>query len=519
MKQYNNKSQKTGSVVAIVLTVVTIVGIIALALMQHSIRSSRTAAWTRDHLQLRLLAESAADELFWRVQSGINNPDDKLFKLFRELPRPEMPADLRDPKERRERFRLGGGRRGNRRSEGYERQKGDKDNSIVIGNLKPLLMLEDLKQLEKKMGTPLKLDSTVTLERIGPTSLDPLESRGLVRFDVTVKAGRHMLATGERVRIARAFRISRATLPSLFGQTSLFVRNPPRSILSKIPKGTAAFSLARQGVRTLADLVDQSNPDCLQPVPDSVRKDMMRSAVSLFPRSLFNRAQYVTRTIRKMNNYIEMRRHRDLPINGVHVLASPKILRIDYDNWKGKTILATMAPVVVTGNITMADPKKDSLTIISGGPIFVRGDRIEASLVSIGPGRRRGKRGGRGRGAGRAGRPNGPAEGLFSPPGGGFGGGGSGGKGGRRKGFSFKGVFFTKQSEVLGSVISQNFPRGRKMPKEELSQVKLSSLEDRQVGTTLTPVPEKEQSVHYVGAFSPQPVHIEHLTDSEKESR
>ena len=71
---------RRASVLAIVMLACVIVGLLAFVVMNRSIQSGRVAAWSRDHLSLRLLAESAVEELDWRLQAKLNDPSSDLFR-------------------------------------------------------------------------------------------------------------------------------------------------------------------------------------------------------------------------------------------------------------------------------------------------------------------------------------------------------------------------------------------------------------------------------------------------------
>src|SRR5262245_21019132 len=72
-----------GSVLAAVLVLASVAAIVGLGLFRHARRSARTAAWAADHVGLRLLADSALEELFARLSEAANTEGTPAYASLR----------------------------------------------------------------------------------------------------------------------------------------------------------------------------------------------------------------------------------------------------------------------------------------------------------------------------------------------------------------------------------------------------------------------------------------------------
>jgi len=423
---------RRGSVLSVVLTVAAIVGLLGLSLVDRSIRSSRTAGWTRDHLVLRSIAESAAEELARELQQKINDPEHSTFRTFRAL--------------------------STRKFSGC----------VTVTDLKPREVSADIKGLEKSTGMPIRLTHSVKIRELKRVSADPYEWCGVVQFDVTASSSRPILAVSERVKVDRGLRVARVTLPAMMDQCSLLIQSAPGGVIPQVKEKSAAYSLARQGSRTLREILTSSHPERLRPIATGLLKELAKSSQTLSPREVFDRAQFVTMDAHELRKFLDHHQRRGKRMSGVVGCRSRDPVKLGFPSFSGNLLIASSAPVIVD-NIKLADPDKDSLTIVSEGKIMVCGTSVEASLVSLGH-----------------------EEG---------------------------GVFFTRPAEVIGTIVSHELPQGYGLSESELEGVRLSAHKDRHAGDELKPVSDGSQPTHYAAFFSPYPLATVHLSHPKEDGQ
>src|SRR5947208_2468621 len=79
------KKHARGSVLACALLFLALLALTGAALIDRAVHGSETAAWSRDHLILRTLAESAADELSCTFQIAANSPEHPQYQSLRKI--------------------------------------------------------------------------------------------------------------------------------------------------------------------------------------------------------------------------------------------------------------------------------------------------------------------------------------------------------------------------------------------------------------------------------------------------
>ncbi|MBI4859745.1 MAG: hypothetical protein HY815_05715 [Candidatus Riflebacteria bacterium] len=347
----NLRGPRTGSVLAAVLVSTLVVGVMGLALVQRTVRSSRTAGWSRDHLVLRMVAESAAEELYLGVQTAANVPSDPIFRDVRVRPA-GSPAFAGTPLK-----------------------------GLGLSNL-----TNDLQGLEKTLGGSIKLKHTVLLcdqKPLAPGAGDPgdaLEQTGTLVIEVTAQLTRNRTTTVERLRVQREFKTSRVTPPRPFDQVGLFIGKTSSKDLARF-KGRSAYAVSSETPQTLQELLTHKAPEGFAMLPGKSRSVVKRALGSMTPGSLIRRAHFVVADHEALLALIAHQLDSGSALNGIVHVTSPDPIRLEFPSFRGKCLLSFSGPVDVA-DIRVDDPGKDSLTIVSPERIVVVGRNVEASLVN-----------------------------------------------------------------------------------------------------------------------------------------
>jgi hypothetical protein len=479
-----NAKRRTGSVLAITILMVLIIGLLGMALMDRTLNSSARAAWSRDHLSLRLLAESAAEELFTQVAKGANDSSAPVFQKLRTL-------DVGDA-------------------------------AIPLDGLKLQEVRKDLPNQERAMGATIDLVHEVAFEKVKQVSRDGTECRGVLRITVAATAGRRFFRMTEKVSIERSFRVARSTLPHPLQLDALLVKRLPKKKQegqngqdgqsgpggpsgaggpdgqdgpgggNRGPDGADGAQGGRQpgakqgengekqgekkphsyhkphvqGARTIAKIVGEEGKS-LDPSPEGWVKEINRAIRSLDPRMARRRAHYTTRMPRQLRFFMQGLLRKNKPVHGVFVSNSRRPLMLKFPRFSGQAVIIARGPVIV-GDITVANPKKDRLTIVSGSRVTVVGAKVDAHLVSF-----RGRR---------------------------------------------SGVRFARKTRVNGSVISQRVPKGRKLSQEDFDASEISGVEGENYDGNRRARPpggkaSGEELKEYTALFSPHATRVNHALD------
>jgi len=304
----NTVRSRTGSVLPVVVIVCTIVGLLGFFVMNRSLQSSRVAGWSRDHLAVKLLAESAAEEIFWHIQTRVNDPTADTFQLFRKLEasKGSMPLSVPgvDPvvltKDLTAQAKLFGGVptikwtakiehwqhlhtwghwRGKRGGEGKgdkgkegrrggrEGGKGDDaqdggegfpwaGGQRVDGDPDPE---EDGDGQGERGGEERGRRGGKDRPRGGREKSMP-EGHGVLAIDVTVHLGAVVGGTTEVFKMKRPFRIAHAAVPSPIAQMAILDRNP-LATLTGAPSGGDGDKGDRKGGDRDGDKGDRKGGD------------------------------------------------------------------------------------------------------------------------------------------------------------------------------------------------------------------------------------------------------------------
>lgn len=329
-----------GSVLALVMTVLAIVGLIGASFMQRVVRGTRTAAWSRDHLALQLLAESAAEEIFASLSEQANTAGNPVHAALR----------------------------------------GARPDAEVVLSIGTPLVDEDAQARASALGGPVQLTSSVKLIKTVAVSGDAGEVVGVVRTEVQVRVARARQPLVERVRIDRSFQIARTVLPPPLDQMALFVVRPDHRRLPREPM----YAPLADDDRTLLAMLTKPAPLGFQKVPAEVLQGVTAALGTFTPDALARRAQFVTRSVRELEIFFEERLERGRPINGLIYNNSPELVDISVEKFRGRALLCVPGPVRV-GECSMEEPGRDSLTIVSGGRMLVTGRNVEANLITLDP--------------------------------------------------------------------------------------------------------------------------------------
>ncbi len=420
-------TRAAGSVLATVVAVLGVLGILAWGLMDLSLRASRTGAWSRDHLALRLLAESAVEEVFLKLSREANAPGTESFRALRAVARAS-------------------------------------DGQLELPAVDADLLRADLGAQKATLGAEPSLECAAEVRSLMPVSADPLERTGLLRVEATLRLGRRPLASVERFREDRAFRIARTSPGRPLDQVGFLVEFPKSGGLKNFPKGVAAYAVARDRPRTLLELLTTAPPDGLQASSPAYRAQLLGAFEALRPEALAARAHFVTHSAAELNAFLASRLGAGLPVNGIVHNLSPDPVQLAFPKFRGRCLLSLQGPVVV-GDIRLDEPSKDQLTIVGAGRFVVNAGTVQAALVKA-----------------------------------------IGGK---------EGILFARRCQVTGALLSAVFPGSLGLSEQELGACRFEHDPRFDSGTSPGDRPAERLLAHYFAAFSPHPVSVEHGRDRE----
>jgi hypothetical protein len=341
---------RTGSILSTVLVVTTVCGLLGMALVDRAIQGARTGAWSRDHLCLRLLAESAAEEMFVQVQAAANTPGLPLFARVRQVPDVELAT-------------------------------------VDLAGVAAPSLDADIANLQKQLGAPVRLECHAELRKLFATSdnpsvpTDPIERFGLLRLEASVSLRRGRTTVVEKVRTERSFHLARVTPPALLGRYGLFVAGADSSVHPDISGVNPVSARLDNKAFSLNEILTDGAAG-FQQRPQEEREELSRAMGLFSPALISTRAQYLTSSTAQMGAFIDSRRKVGAPVNGLIHNRSTDPIRLAFAAFRGKCTISTCGPVEV-GDIRLEDPRRDSLTIVSASGILVAGRVCEAYLVNF----------------------------------------------------------------------------------------------------------------------------------------
>lgn len=335
--------KRRGSVLVVVMIVCVVVGLLGMAMMGRSLHGTRTAAWGRDHVALRLYADSAVDELIYLLNQRMNDPATETFRAVRALTGPGAGLPERD---------------------------------LQLAEL-PKLLAADPSRPNVTFTYTLTVDAWVPAEPLGA-------GRGRLAIEVIAKGGNG--AAVEKVRHLRDFRVAPSLMPAPMARFSLLIRHPlpmglfPEGDKNQPMSDALAVTARPGGARTMAEIFlggDLGAPggSALEGMPEAMQ--------GMRPALLRDNAHFMTDTPEALVKFVGGRIAAGQSISGLIATTSTAPLNLQLQGFRGRAVIVGMGPVRV-GDISVADPSKDALTIVAGGELTVMGTNVNANLISIG---------------------------------------------------------------------------------------------------------------------------------------
>ena len=337
-------NSRPGTALVMAIGGLLVTSLLGVALIDRSINAGRAGKWSRDHLELRHLAESGVEELFARASEESATPGAPLFEALRRIP----PG----------------------------------------GAFKPLTFPMRTPALEAEVArdpraSGVRITATATVLRISPISPDPLERVGILRLEVELRSGMGPIAVTERVRADRSFKVARVTPPRPLDQVGLFVAISDAASLPGARPGGPVYATIGGTPRTLQEIYTLAPAEGLHGLPAQYDPVIGAALGSLGPVALTQRAHYVVRTPAELLAFLASRQGK--PVDGLIHCSSTDPLRLDLPEFRGKCMLSSAGPIEL-GTVRMKDPARDLLTIVSAQRIVVKGPEVQAALVSIASG-------------------------------------------------------------------------------------------------------------------------------------
>lgn len=333
---------RRGSVLVVVMIACVVIGLLGMAMMGRSLHGTRTAAWGRDHVSLRLYADSAVEEIIYLLNQRMNDPSTGTFQAVRALTGP-----------------------GSRLP--------DRDLELVEV---PGLIATDPSKPNVTFATALTVDAWVPAEPRGA-------GRGRLAIEVTAK---NTAGAVEKVRHVRDFRVAPALMPAPMARFSLLIRHPlpmglfPEGDKNQPMSDALAVTARPGGARTMAEIF--LGGDLAAPGGSSL-EGMPEAMQGMRPSILLDNAHFVTATPEALVRFVSGRIAAGQSLSGLVATTSTAPLNLELKGFKGRAVIVGMGPVRV-GDVSVADPSKDALTIVAGGELTVMGTNINANLISIG---------------------------------------------------------------------------------------------------------------------------------------
>lgn len=343
--------RRAGSAVVLVMLAILVAGTLGSALIQRSVSAGTTAAWSRDHLVARLLAESAVEELFVQVARRANDPLSPLHAALRTITPPAGGA------------------------------------LVPVSGISPTHLPAQLTDTGRACNARIELAASVGLRQLpAPVALarraDRTEKTALLVLEAAVTLVRGSTRVTERVRASRSLRVSRTAPPPLLDHMALLVLRTTQDDLSNFG-GRPAYAQTQGSASTLLDLMTRAAPAGFQLPSVGTATALRRALRALSPNVLEQRAHYLVRTPAELERFLAARLASGGALHGVVHCSSAGPVRLRFAGFRGRCLISAEGPVEVS-EITMADPGTDRLTIVTSRGISVDARRVEASLLTPG---------------------------------------------------------------------------------------------------------------------------------------
>lgn len=353
------RAGRDGAVLAAILALMGVSIALGATLWNRSREALRTAAWAREHVVLRLLAESAVDELWVEARERATQPGDPVFEALRG------PAAA---------------------------------GPVTLGSIAPVATLSEVHRLASTLSRPVTLLSPTAKSMVMFNKLDGVEGAsddrtGVLRLEAAFRAGSGLATVTERLVSERSFRVTRVGLPFLpapLDRARLVIaateaRTLPNFCPPGTPVGPPVVAIGGPDNLRLADLLTSDGEEGIRRVDESERAALERALAELSPAALVRRATHVTRSATTMARLLS-RREADQTVTGpegIFVLLSNDPLCIGLKNppFRGRCLIASTGPLAV-GEVQVADPTRDSVILVSSSRLAVLGRRVDAALVS-----------------------------------------------------------------------------------------------------------------------------------------
>lgn len=338
-----------GSGLALVMVSTLVAGLLGVALVDRSIRSSRTAAWGREHLVARMLAGSVADATYLDLQEMANIPGSSLYEALRQ---------------------------GGVGTAGAP--------SVPVAMTLPAIITPVVEEQAKVLGATITPSLAVSLRGLSTPHFDPEGRIGVVVVDVVIEVTGRPLAVTERLTVERAVRVSKVTAPFPLDQVGLLVMKTSKRDLARF-KGKPALATTSRAPRTLLELMTTEGADGLQILPVEARKQVGNALRRVEAAALRTKAHFVVKSGQELDALIRPLLAQGKAVHGVvHVdsRGPEDVTRLELPVFRGRCLISVTGPVVV-GDIRLEDPARDSLTIVSQDRVLVIGREVHASIVAL----------------------------------------------------------------------------------------------------------------------------------------
>jgi hypothetical protein len=355
-RQMQRTRRDRASVLVAALIGTLVLGLLGVALTDRAVRSTATAGWGKDHLVLKLLAESAIDELGHEIARQANEPGTAVFTLLRT----------------------------GRTASGATVAPGATAGDVRLPRLELAHVAAQVASHGQDLGGTIELRTAAVARLLARGRSDPVERSGLIFLEAAARLTRGARGTAaspvERVRVARSFRVARVAPVRPLDQVALMIVKTTKGDLKNF-KGKPAYFLGHDASRNLVDLMSSKPPVGFASVPSGAVRTVRRAAALMSPEILARKAHYVVGSSGEMAQLLRQTLRAGGALNGIVHLRSEEYVRLAFTSFRGRCLISVVGPVEV-GDIKLADPTRDSLTIVSGRRILITGRSIEANLVS-----------------------------------------------------------------------------------------------------------------------------------------
>lgn len=244
-----------------------------------------------------------------------------------------------------------------------------------VPSIAPQIAVADFAALMAATGGTGTLVTSVTICDRKPLAGGwPGESTGHVRIVVRAAVTTRG-ASGTRVLFAdRGLRVARTAPPAPLDRMQLAVLSPPPTF--KVLKRRPIFAEVTSSPRRLAELLTEKPPVGVQ----QMSKGAVKLALSAYTsKRLKASAQLTFDNPERFLTYLAASNDR---IDGVIHVTTTVPLRIGLPRFRGNAVICVDGDLHV-GDIALADPAVDRLTLVATKYLLVEGRRVEAGLVMV----------------------------------------------------------------------------------------------------------------------------------------